>query len=149
MTKLEHSVVINRSTEDVFNYVTDFDNLPMWMSELMKAKQNPEGAVGVGTTISAVATPLGRRAESTLEVIEYEPNQKVTIKSISGPVETKDQFTLEPVGGATKINRVTEADMGGFFKMAEPLVIRMLSRQFETNFNNLKDLLESQAEVSA
>jgi hypothetical protein len=35
--------------------------------------------------------------------------------------------------------------MGGFFKLAEPLVVRMLNRQFETNFANLKDLLEAQS----
>lgn len=119
------------------------------MSELIEVKQNPEGAVGVGTTISAVAKPLGRRVENTLKVTDYERNKKFTIKSISGPMETKDQFTFEPVEGGTKVTRVTEAEMGGFFRMAEPVVVRMLNRQFETNFSNLKDLVEAQAKVSA
>lgn len=147
MTKLEHSVVIKRSPEEVFDYMTDFGKLSQWMSELVEAKQNSEGAVSVGTTINAVSTPLGRRIESTLEVTEYEPNKRFTIKSISGPVENEDQFTLEPVGDGTKVTRLTEGEISGFFKMAEPLVVRMLNRQFETNFNNLKDLLEAQAEV--
>ena len=149
MTKLEASVVINRPTEEVFAYITDIKKLSEWMSDLVEAKQTSEGPVGVGTTISAVANPLGRRAESTQEVTEYEPNRKFAFKSTSGPVESKDEYTLESVAGGTKLTRVAEAKMGGFFKLAEPLAVRMMRRQFETNFANLKDLLEAQVEVIA
>jgi hypothetical protein len=34
--------------------------------------------------------------------------------------------------------------MAGFFRLAEPLVVRMMGRQFKTNFAHLKDLLEAQ-----
>jgi hypothetical protein len=37
-----------------------------------------------------------------------------------------------------------DAEPGGFFKLAEPLVARITQRQWETNLENLKDLLESQ-----
>jgi uncharacterized protein YndB with AHSA1/START domain len=145
MTKLEASVVINRPVEEVFTFVSDFENSTQWMAELVEAKQTSEGPLGVGTTVSAVAKPLGRRAESTQEVVEYEPNRKFAIKSISGPVNSQDNYTFESVAGGTKVTRVAEAEMVGFFKLAEPLAVRMMRRQFDTNFANLKDLLEAQA----
>ena len=85
------------------------------------------------------------RAESIQEVAEYEPNSRYAIKSTSGPVSNEDEFTFKPVAGGTKVVRLTEGKIGGFFRLAEPLVVRMLERQFETNFANLKDLLEAQA----
>jgi uncharacterized membrane protein len=145
MTKVEMSVVINQPIEEVFAFVADYENSPQWMAELVEAKQTSEGPIGVGTTIRAVANPLGRRAESTQEVTEYESNSKVAIKSTSGPVASKDAYTFESVAGGTKVTRVVEAEMAGFFKLAEPLVVRMMRRQFETNFAILKDLLEAQA----
>ncbi len=145
MTKLEQSVVINRPIEEVFAFVTDMEKSSQWMSELVEAKQTSEGPVGVGTTYMAVATPLGRRAESTQDVVEYEPNSKFAIKSTSGPVASRDEYTFEAVAGGTKVTRVATAEMGGFFRLAEPLVARMMRRQFKTNFANLKDLLEAQA----
>ncbi len=144
MTKLEQSVVINRPIEEVFAFVADIEKSPQWMSELVEAKQTSEGPVGVGTTFSAVATPLGRRAESTQEVTEYEPSSKFAIKSTSGPVASEDEYTFESVAGGTKVTRVVNAEMAGFFKLAEPLVVRMMGRQFKTNFAHLKDLLEAQ-----
>lgn len=145
MAKLEHSVVINRPVEEVFHYTTDIEKLPQWMTDLIEAKQTSQDPVGVGTTISAVANPLGRRIESTQEITGYEPNRLFEFKSTSGGIDSKDKFTFESVSGATKITRQTEAEVGGFFKLAEPLVVRMLNRQFDTNFSNLKDILESQA----
>jgi uncharacterized protein YndB with AHSA1/START domain len=146
MIRIEQSVVINRPIEEVFAYVTDIDKMSLWMSELVEAKQTSEGPVNVGTTAGAVANPLGRRAESTQEVTEYEPNGKFAYKSTSGPFASEDEFTFESVAGGTKVTRVTEAELGGFFRLAEPLAVRMLKRQFETNFANLKDLQEAQAE---
>ena len=40
-------------------------------------------------------------------------------------------------------------ELGGFFKMGEPLVVRTIKRQFEADVTNLKDLLEAEAEGSA
>ena len=145
MTKLESSVVINRPLEEVFAFVTDFDNATQWMAELVEGKQTSEGPLGVGTTLSGVARPMGRRVESTQEVVEYEPNSKYAIKSTSGPVASQDNYTFESVAGGTKLTRVAEAEVSGVFKLAEPLFARMMRRQFETNFANLKDLLEAQA----
>ena len=39
-------------------------------------------------------------------------------------------------------------ELGSFFKMGEPLVVRTIKRQFE-DVTNLKDLLEAEAEGSA
>jgi uncharacterized membrane protein len=145
MAKLEHSVVINRPVEEVFHFATDIEKLPQWMTDLIEAKQTSQGPLGIGTTVSAVANPLGRRIESTQEVTKYDPNKIFEIKSISGNPESTDTYSFESVSGATKITRQTEVEVGGFFRLAEPLVLRMLNRQFDTNFSNLKDILESQA----
>jgi hypothetical protein len=101
--------------------------------------------VGVGTKISATSHVLGRRIDSVQEVTRYEPNSAFTIKAASGPLKTEDEFIFKPVAGDTKVTRVTRGEVGGFFRVAEPLVVRMIGRQFDTNFANLKDLLEARA----
>ena len=47
--------------------------------------------------------------------------------------------------GGTRVTEAVEAEIGGFFKLAEPLVVRMAKRQVAADYGNLKDLLESQA----
>ena len=69
MIKIETSIVINRSIEEVFAFVTDVEKMPQRSAELLEAKKTSEGPVGVGTTFSAVAKFLGRRMENDHNVI--------------------------------------------------------------------------------
>ena len=145
MIKNENSVEINKPIEEVFEYVTNIDNLPLWAGPVTEAKQTSEGPVGVGTTQTQVAQLLGRRIESSLEVTEYEPNKKFTTKSTSGPIPIEVHYNFEPVAEGTRLETVGILDAGGFFKLAEPLVARTLKRQTEGDFKTLKELLESSA----
>jgi hypothetical protein len=46
-------------------------------------------------------------------------------------------------GGSTRFTQTFEAEVGGFFRLAQPLVERAISRQTEADMATLKDLLES------
>lgn len=149
MLKINYSVVIERPQSEVFAYVTDIENMAVWSSEVEKAWKTSEGPMGKGTTFSSVAKVLGREIENTIEVTEYEPNKKWSLRPTSGPVSGDIEFHFEPAAGGTKFSVDLDADAGGFFKLGEPLVNRMLQRQYETNGATLKDILEAQAEVIA
>ena len=149
MVKLEGSVVINRPIEEVFAFLTNPENSSQWQGSVLESKQTSEGPRGVGTTGQVVSQFLGRRIESTWEVTEYELNRKTTSKSTSGPVPYELSATLETVDEGTRVTLVGEYEIGGFFKLAEPLVARMGQRQADADFANLKDLVEAQAEGGA
>jgi len=86
---------------------------------------------------------LGRKIELTSEVIEFEPNKIMRIKSISGPIPFKASITFELVHGGTKVNFQAEAEPTGFFKLAEGMFAGSLRKDLEASFNKLKELLES------
>lgn len=145
MIKIESSVRINKPVEEVFAFVANIENLPLWAGPVTEAKQISEGPIGVGTTQVQVAQFLGQQVETTQEVTEYELNNKLSTKSTSGPLPLEIHYTFEPVGGGTEILLEGNLDARGFFKLAEPLVGRMLNRQTASDAQTLKDLLESQA----
>ncbi len=145
MINIEQSVVINRPIEEVFAFVTDVDNESQWIGEIVEVKKTSEGSMGVGSTYDNVVQFLGRRIVDPHVVIQYEPNRKFGFKSNSGPVQFEGVETFESVEGGTKFTFVAKGETGGLFKLAEPIVARMINRQWETNVANLKDLLEAQA----
>jgi len=53
-------------------------------------------------------------------------------------------ITFESIEDGTEVNFTATGEVGGFFKLAEPLVNRMAQRTWTANYANLKDLLESQ-----
>ncbi len=143
--KIETSVAINRPVEEVFAVLSDVENNPKWSSAFLEAKKTSEGPIGVGTTWRVVQKALGQRIEGEVEVTEYEPNRKCAQKSKSGPIPAKIWQTFEPVEGGTRVSLVLEAEPGGFFKLAEPLLMSMLKRSIETDFANVRDLMEAHA----
>ncbi len=148
MIKINASVVIRRPVEDVFAYTNDLSHWAEWNPGLIEASA-PEGPLHVGTRIREVFRFLGRRIESTFELVEYEPNRQVTYRTVAGPIPMTGTQTYEPVEGGTKLTFSGEGEAGGFFKLAEPVVAQMVRRQNQTGLENLKDLLEAQVPASS
>jgi len=145
MIEIMKSVVINRPVEDVFAYVSDVDNEPEWISEVMEVRKTSAGPVGVGATYDNIVHFLGRQIIDPHEVVQYEPNRKFGFKSHSGQISFTGTHHFESTAdGATKFSFVATGETGTLFKLAEPIVNRMINRQWDTNVNNLKELLEAQ-----
>jgi uncharacterized membrane protein len=146
MIKVETSAVIARPPEEVFAYISNFENNPQWQSGMQEVRFTSEGPLGVGSTYAQVAKFLGRRIESTFEVIEYQPNRMVKASSTSGSFPITFTRIVEPAGDGTKVTAIVEGDASGFFKLAEPLLARMVQRSVAGDYANLKRILETQVE---
>ena len=141
MVRIEFTVEVKRPPSEVFAYLTDVGNLPEWQSSVIEV--SADGPVAIGTRITEVRRFLGRRVESTLEVSEYEPDAKFSLKTLSGPVRFEVRHMLRPENGGTSLTIVGEGEPSGSFRFAEPLVARQVEREFKSDFKTLKDLLEA------
>ena len=145
MATFDVSTTIKRPVEDVFAVISNVENNPKWSSVALEAEQTSPGPIGVGTTGRFVGKLFGRRIESESEVTEFEPNRKYAWQSKSGPFPLQGSVTFEQIEGSTRVNTTIEGEPGGFFKLAEPLIVSMAKRQFQSDLDNLKDLMEANA----
>lgn len=139
----ELSVVIDRPIEEVFAFATEPENEPLWQSTSLETEQTSGGPVGVGTTFRNTSKFLGRRIDSTYEVTENEPPRRQCVRVTSGPIPGSGCYLFEPAEGGTRFTQRFEAEIGGFFRLAEPLVGRAIRRQMDVDMATLKDLLEA------
>ena len=61
----------------------------------------------------------------------------------SGPVPWQFRYTFEGADGSTRVSFHMEGEPGGFFHLAEPLVVRTVEKQLENDFSTLKALVEA------
>jgi uncharacterized protein YndB with AHSA1/START domain len=141
--RMEHTVVIHRPSPDVFAYLTDVERLPEWQSSAMEVYA--EGELRVGTRVKEIRTFLGRRAESILEVTEYEPDRRFSLRVLTGPLPFQVRHTLTPEDGGTRLDWVGEADTSRFPRLAVRMVARAVEGQFKADLERLKRRLESEA----
>ena len=143
MIRAEQSVVINRPVDEVFRFVSDVEKWDQWAAEMVEVRKTSEGPVGLNTTFSALVKLLGQQVENEHEITEYKPGSRLGITVTSGPVKGRATLSFESLDGGTKVTEAMEAETGGFFKVADPIVTRMVQRQYAANLENLKDLLEA------
>jgi uncharacterized protein YndB with AHSA1/START domain len=141
--RMEHSVVIDRPPAEVFKYLTDAERLPEWQTSALAV--TAQGEMRVGTRLRETRNFLGRRAESTLEVTEYEPDRKFSLRVVSGPLPFEVRHTLTPVDGGTRLDWVGEADTSRFPRLAVRFFAGTAERQFIGDLERLKRLLETGA----
>ena len=142
MARMEHTVTVKRPAEEVFAYLADVRHLPQWQDGVVEVRTDDD-KTRVGSRFVEVRSFLGKRIESTIEIVAYEPSRLFTIKVIEGPIPFEVRHTIEPEGDATRVDVVGEGEPGGFFKLADPLVERAVRRELEGNLATLKDILET------
>jgi ligand-binding SRPBCC domain-containing protein len=141
MAAIEHALTVNRPVEEVFAYLTNVRNLPEWQKGVTEAR--PEGEIGVGARFTEVRTFLGKRIESTMEVVEHEPARLFTIRVVKGPIPFEVRHTFRSEDAGTRIQIAGSGEPGGFFKLADGLVARQAQKAAEKDFARLKTLLEA------
>ena len=129
MITIEHSVVINRPIEDVFAFLSNIENESQWQNRAGGISPNFPGARWVWAPraekyASFLAAGWSRlmRSPSTSRTgsLDSRPPQ--------GPYRWRGGYTLESAEGGTKLNFLMQGEAGGFFKLAEPILARMVRR---------------------
>jgi carbon monoxide dehydrogenase subunit G len=143
MFTFEKSIFINRPPQEVFDYITNPDNDSNWRSTAVSAEWTSDGPVGVGSTQRTVGKFLGRKIDSTNEVTVWDPPNQFAFKSVGGSIPLEISQKLVAKDNGTQLTIDAQAELGGFFKLAEGLVGKQAEKQMDTDFNALKLVLEA------
>lgn len=144
MSKTVIDIDIMRPHDEVFAYITNFENNPKWQNGMRSCKFTSEGPVGVGTTYEQVASFFGRTIITSFEVVEFELNHMVRFVSRQSTFPLRILRSVEPIDSGTHVHAVIEGEPTGFFfKLLGPLLDRMVVRSINSDYAKLKALLES------
>jgi uncharacterized protein YndB with AHSA1/START domain len=142
MFKFKKSYHIDLPQQQVFDYATNPMNDTQWRESAVSSQWESDAPIGVGSRLRSVDKLMGRNIESTLEISAWDPPKLYGQKSVGGPMPFEMTITLEPEGAGTRINVEGQAEIGGFFKLAEGLAGKQLEKQIDADFAGLKRVLE-------
>lgn len=148
MERIECEIVINRPPEAIFAYFSDAKNWPEWNSLILEARAE-ETPLRKGSRVRTVSKLLGRRMEARSEITEHEPSSKLSTRATAMGLMFEDTWTFEPEAGGTHLRYAAEAESHGLFKLADPIVARIVKKQWDSNLEALKEILEAQVPAAA
>lgn len=143
MAAVQETVLIDRSVEDVFEYMVKYDDHETeWQTNVIEAIITSQGPMDVGTTGREVRIFMGRRNESEWVVTEYDPPHKATFMSTSGAMPYTGSILLVDSEGGTKFTYRLEGKASGLWRLATLLTGWILAREFRADLATLKRILE-------
>lgn len=144
MMDIQHSIIIDRPVEEVFEFVSDASNDRLWETGVEACV--PDGEAKLGQQRDVTMEALGRRYQGEAEVTEFEPDQRLTIEIKSGlPVKGESDFQFDSANGGTELNYSMRAKPANrVFRVIQPVMGWMLHRQWKNDLQTLKELLESE-----
>jgi carbon monoxide dehydrogenase subunit G len=134
--RAELNVQIARTPEDVYDYLTEVANLPLWQSGVHSARRE-------GSEIHESRHMLGRELRTTLAVEAEERPRLFVLRATNSPVPFSVRHELEPSGDGTRLTVIGEGDAGMLPGFAAGIMTRRAEKQFRRDFERLKQLLEA------
>jgi uncharacterized protein YndB with AHSA1/START domain len=133
---------IERPVAHVFTYATDAATLPTWQTSTVSATPEDDKPLQIGSRLREVHRGGGKEHASLVEVSEYEHNRLFALHIIEGPLPIDARLTFEEVDGGTLLRLRAHGQPTGALRLAQPLLRRTLKRQFTTDCERLKAILE-------
>jgi uncharacterized protein YndB with AHSA1/START domain len=138
---------IERSPEDVFDYIADYLTTPEWYS-VVKRVEKGAGKVGVGTRYRVYRDALRGTAMHQLEITKYVLNKEVEFSSVDDPTPFSYLYRLEGDGDSTILTlegTISASAAPGATKLLTPIAETLFKRGLRENFPELKRLLDAGA----
>ncbi|MFN2151082.1 MAG: SRPBCC family protein [Anaerolineales bacterium] len=137
MIEFTNKIYVERPLKEVFEFISDFENLPKWNYYVTEANKLVDGPVDVGTQYHQVR----KTDQQQFQVVEYEQNQVVAIETLPPERKLRMRFQFDPVNGGVEITDTwqLEADAPGPLNW---LAKKKVKAAVSQNLAKLKRLLE-------
>jgi hypothetical protein len=137
------SIEIDRPADEVFAFVSEFPNNPRWQSGQRSCEWTSEPPLRVGSTYDQHARFLGKDMTNSFRVVEHDPGRRVRFTSTSGSFPITVTRTVEALDDSrSRFTEHVQGEPGRFFRIAEPILRRLVKRSIRRDFPHLKALLE-------
>jgi hypothetical protein len=143
VARIEGELLINRSVEEVFDFVADERNEPYYNPRLHDVEQVTPGAIGLGTQFRAKTTVRGRTVPMVIEFTAYDRPRRFGSVTHMATMDIEGGLSFETVPEGTRMRWSWELEPRGIVKLMTPLVAWMGQRSEKAIWSSLKHLLET------
>jgi uncharacterized protein YndB with AHSA1/START domain len=142
--RVEETFGVDRPPEIVFDYVTDPANLADWQTARTTTEQLTEGPPRLGSRFrERLKPPLSREFEQVTEFTEFVQPRRLHVHIVEGPFPVDGTWSFEPDDSGTRVHFVADRQLRGVMRLLEPIVTRIMARQFAGYHRNLRRIVES------
>ena len=151
-TRIESTIDIDRPANDVYAFVTDSRNDPLWQTGVSSVVVQPSAPSASGTRITQRRRFLGVPFTLTWEVLEVSPGTQMTSRLLDGPFRGGGSYRFSATDTGCAVTLTMEGDLtaaAGFFGLGRRVFQSAARREIVSYLARLKQVLETVPTPSA
>ena len=141
MIKYSVGITVERPAVDVFPYLADIVHFPSWMGGT-RTEPISDGPMRVGYRYRY----LTGEGMFEMEVSGFDPDRRVTTRTVSGPFHWSGTFEVVADGGdRSRVVSRGEIQLRGLMRVAQPFMGGEIAKREQQELVRLKALVEGSA----
>ena len=143
MGHVKGEIVIERPVEDVFDFVADERNTPLFNPTVVLVEQTTPGPIGEGTEFRVESASGSRTAEMVITLTKYERPRMLQSHTPMATMDFLGTLTFESVPEGTLMHWRWEIRPHGFYRFLGLLIRRAVRGQEQAVWSSVKEYLET------
>ena len=142
MAHAENRIKIERPVQQVFDFILDGTNNPLWRPAVTDIKALGEKPYGVGSSFKQGLKDPGGRIDGDYKITECQPNRLIRFQVSAGPARPTGEYQFASDGASTIVTFVLDFQPKGLAKLMNSMIQSSMNGEVAT-LANLKSYLES------
>ena len=142
MAHAEGNITIDRPVKEVFDFILDGTNSPLWRPSVVDVQLMPGKPLGVGTVFKQGLKGPGGRIDGDYEIIECKPNELIKFQVIAGPARPAGTYIFKSMDNSTQVTFILDFQPKGLAKLMDGMINNSMKGEVAT-LSNLKAYLET------
>jgi uncharacterized protein YndB with AHSA1/START domain len=149
MRSFTYTIHIDRSPEQVWNYMMDFSQASRWRNLVRQVDVITNGPLRVGSELLVTFDVMGKVRRAVSEIWAFEPARRFGVKNTEQRVTGVFEYTLTPEGNGTRVTFTCDIQPHSYMWLLLPLLLRGNRRRYTQQLPNLKKEVEALTRVNA
>ena len=149
--KATAEITLDRPIGEVWAFVSNVENLALWVEGIEAPKQTSDGETGTGRTYHSKYNYRGKSFDMDHEIYEFEPPHRLGTRSTEGPFAYDGMLVLAEADGGTHVSNTMEVGSDSWmtsviFAIGGPLVRKAMGGQLKKELRAMEKELVGASE---
>jgi hypothetical protein len=140
--RIGESVLVHSAPEEVFAFVADLRNFPLWRANLATSTVVSDNVTDVGARCEEAIEVGPRSIPATYQITSYAVGRTFSFRALSPGLQYDGLVTVEPEGDATRFTLSGNITLTGPVRLLQPVLRRRLQQGVREEVGAIKAHLE-------
>ena len=141
--KVTGSIEIDRPVAEVFDFVADQRNEPLYNPDMVSSQKLTDGPIDVGTRFGATSRSFANPVSMVIELTALERPHRLASTTHVGGMVLEGGLTFDAVPGGTRMSWAWKVHPTGPMRLLTPLLVLVGRRNERRIWTGLKHYVES------